>query len=140
MPIIERISEMFLRAKVNSRNFPATTLYNEGWLLRLTLDWYSRHRDLGGHALAFAKDGGWFSEAQLPTQFRGRIRGDRLAESRTHADGVIGHVIIGANATVDLILRTDASQLVVTEAKLFSPLAPGVANAPFFNQAARTVA
>ena len=37
----------------------------------------------------------WFSEAWLASAFLPRFRGDRLAESRTHADAVVGHFTIG---------------------------------------------
>ena len=40
----------------------------------------------------------------------------------------------------DASLAKDAAQFIVTEAKLFSPLAPGVTHARYFDQAARNVA
>ena len=40
----------------------------------------------------------WFSEALLPTAFKARFQGDPLAETRTNADGVIGHFLIGEKA------------------------------------------
>ena len=43
MPPHERISEMLRLASSDTRNFPATIFYNEGWLLRLVLDWFSRN-------------------------------------------------------------------------------------------------
>ena len=52
MPL-QRISEMLSLANTDSRLFPATIFYNEGWLLRLVLDWFSRHRD-GAHPLRLA--------------------------------------------------------------------------------------
>src|SRR4051794_27670096 len=82
----------------------------------------------------------WFSEAWLPSAFLARYRGDRLAESRTHADGVVGHFSIGDPGTAGLGLLPDARQLVVLEAKLFNRLSTGVRNAPYYDQAARTVA
>src|SRR6185437_10906832 len=82
----------------------------------------------------------WFSEAWLPSAFLPRYRGDALAESRTHADGVIGHFTIGDPGTAGLSLKPDAEQFVVVEGKLFNRLSAGVRNAPYFDQAARTVA
>lgn len=119
--------------------FPPTLLYNEGWLLRLVLDWFSQH-DVEGHALRFLKGARWYSEAWLPSAFLARYRGDPLAESWTHADGVIGHFEIGNRGRSDLTLLPDARQLMVLEAKLFSGLSAGVTNAPYFDQAARNVA
>ena len=120
-------------------NFPPTILYNEGWLLRLAVDWFS-NSGISDHPLSFPKDGRWFSEARLPSAFLPRFRGDPLAESHTNADGVIGHFTIGSTAKTDLSLNPDASHLVVLEAKLYSGLSKGVTNATYFDQASRTVA
>jgi len=121
------------------RLFPATIFYNEGWLLRLVLDWFSRQSPTG-HVLSFAPHARWFSEALLPSQFFARWRGDPRAEGWTHGDGVIGHVTIGDSALADTQLAENATQLIITEAKLFSPLSPSVRKAPYFDQAARNVA
>jgi hypothetical protein len=123
----------------DSSHFPPTLLYNEGWLLRLILDWFARH-ELPGHPLDFAPGASWYSEARLPPAFAMRFRGDPLAESWTHADGVVGHFEIGSSAKSDLSIRPDATQFVVLEAKMFSGLSRGVTRAPAFDQAARTVA
>jgi hypothetical protein len=73
--------QRMLRAASGGRPlFPPTLLYNEGWLLRLVLDWFSRH-DVQGHPLSFGAGARWFSEALLPSAFLARHRGDRLAES-----------------------------------------------------------
>lgn len=69
---------------------PPTHLYNEGWMLRLVLDWLDRHRDLE-HPLALHEGARWYSEALLPSRFLRDEHGDPLAESHTHADGLIGH-------------------------------------------------
>ena len=53
---------------------------------------------------------------------------------------MIGHFEIGSKGTGDLSLAPRAKQLVVTEAKMFSKLSPGVTNAKYFNQAARNIA
>jgi len=68
------------------------------------------------------------------------MRGDPLAESYTHADGVIGHFDIGRSGAGDLALRPQGTHFVVTEAKLHSKLSSGTKNAPGFDQAARNVA
>ena len=119
--------------------FPPTLIYNEGWLLRLVLDWFSRNK-IPNHPLNFQEDARWFSEALLPSAFLSRFRGDPLAENWTHADGVVGHFSIGDQGKADLSLRHDATQLLVLEAKMFSELSSGVTNAGYFNQAARNVA
>jgi hypothetical protein len=120
-------------------NFPPTILYNEGWLLRLLVEWISTS-GITNHPLSFPKDGHWFSEARLPSSFLHRFKGDPLAESHTNADGVMGHFMIGCTGKTDLALTPDATHFVVLEAKLYSGLSKGVTNAKYFNQAARNVA
>lgn len=134
-----RITNLLSKANTPDRVFPATDLYNEGWMLRLVIDWFSRNSQVDCD-IQFLEGSRWFSEALLPSQFLARQRGDKLAESWTHADGVIGHFEIGKNADGDLTLNEGAKQLVVIEAKMFSKLSPGVTNAKYFNQAARNVA
>ena len=119
--------------------FPPTLLYDEGWLLRLVLDWLAGH-PLPGHPLGFPEGGRWFSEGLLPTAFAARFRGDPLAEAHTHADGAVGHLAVGVQARADLALLPGATHLVVLEAKMMSPLSSGVAKAPYFDQGARSVA
>jgi hypothetical protein len=119
--------------------FPPTLLYNEGWMLRLVLDWFNTH-ETQGHPLAFRPGATWFSEALLPSSFRARYLGDRRAETRTHADGIIGHIAIGAVGKAGVELLSNARQLVAVEAKIGSSLKGGTRNAPTFDQAARSVA
>ena len=138
---------MFLKSFLNllpnidhgKPNFPPTTLYNEGWLLRLVVDWFSTS-GITDHPLSFPIDGHWFSEARLPSAFLPRFKGDPLAESHTNADGVIGHFMIGSTGKTDLALTQDATHFVVLEAKLYSGLSKGVTNAKYYDQAARNVA
>ncbi len=137
--VIQRMAELLSKAESHDRVFPATDLYNEGWMLRLVIDWFSRNSQVECD-IRFLKGSRWYSEALLPSAFFARQRGDKLAESWTHADGVIGHFEIGKNADGDLTLSPDATQLVVTEAKMFSKLSAGVTNAKYYNQAARNVA
>src|SRR3972149_9501694 len=80
--------------------FPPTLLYNEGWMLRLVIEWFNTHQ-AQGHPLSFHVGASWFSEALLPSPFRARHRGDRRAEARTHADGILGHFTIGSAAKAD---------------------------------------
>lgn len=136
---IEKIAALLERSVGPEKNFPPTDLYNEGWMLRLVLDWLSSNPGID-HDLAFVTTDKWYSEALLPSAFLPRVRGDKLAESWTHADGVIGDFVIGEDRKGDLSLVEGASRILVTEAKMFSKLSPGVKNASYFNQAARNVA
>jgi hypothetical protein len=137
--IVERIKAMLEACEAGTAAFPPTELFNEDWLLRIILDWFARH---GGdrYPLAPLPGARWFSQAWLPSAFMSRYRGDRLAEARTHADGVLGHFVIGDPGTAALSLMPEARQFVVLEAKLFARLSAGVRNAPYYDQAARSVA
>jgi hypothetical protein len=118
---------------------PPTEVFNEGWMLRLVLDWLDRNRDFT-HPLTFSADARWYSEALLSSRFLPTSRADNRAESFTHADGVIGHFEIKSGIRGDAVLLPDARQFVVTEAKLASSLSAGTRNAPGYDQAARNVA
>lgn len=137
--ITERIKSMLEACEAGQPSFPPTVLFSENWLLRVVIDWFAHH---GGdrYPLSPSENARWFSEAWLPSAFLPRHRGDKLAESRTHADGVIGHFTIGDPGTAGLALARDARQFVVLEAKLFNRFSPGVKNATYYDQAARTVA
>ena len=140
MMITARIKAMMEECEAGKPAFPPTTLFGEGWLLRVVVDWFARH---GGDRYPISPLPGarWFSEAWLPSAFLARYRGDELAESRTHADGVIGHFAIGDPGTTSgLTLAEDARQLALIEAKLVNRLSSGIKNARFFDQAARSVA
>ena len=137
--IIARIKTLLEQCETGKPAFPPTTLFGECWLLRVALDWFAGH---GGDRYPLSPMPGarWFSESWLPSAFQARYRGDALAESRTHADGVIGHFAIGDPGSSGLSLAPDARQFCLLEAKLTNRLSAGVKNAPSFDQAARTVA
>ncbi len=137
--VVDRIKAMLEACEAGAAAFPPAELYNEDWLLRIVLDWFARH---GGDRYPLSPMPGarWFSQAWLPSAFMTRYRGDRLAEARTHADAVLGHFVIGDPGTAALSLTPGARQLVVLEAKLFARLSAGVRNAPYYDQAARSVA
>lgn len=138
--MIDLISEMLKNAGGDDSVLPATELYREGWMLRLVLNWFSTHSEVKDHRLSFHEGAKWFSEAHLPSPFRADGRKDPLSESRTHADGVVGHFMIGGEGKCDLALLNNATQFVVVEAKMSSKLTPGVSHAKYYNQAARNVA
>lgn len=139
MTIENRVAEILLKAGDDASPLRPTELYNEGWLLRLVLDWAAVHAK-PPYPFVFLPGARWCSEALLHSQFLPRSRGDQLSESWTHADGVVGHFSIGGSGRGDLLLDREARQFIVVEAKLFSPLTAGTKNAPGFDQAARNVA
>lgn len=136
---MERVAELLSQCGENGARLPPTQLYNEGWLLRLVLDWFERHRG-SGHSLDFLPNTVWYSEALLASQFLPERRGDKRAESFTHADGLIGHFEIRPGERGEAKISPNAEQFIVVEAKLGSPLSAGVTNASKFDQAARNVA
>lgn len=115
----------------------STDLYNEGWLLRLLLALAFRGID----CLPFRIEPGsrWYSEALLPSAFRPNSRNDKSAESRTHADAVVGQFGFAIDTKAGLALDDPCNQFVVCEAKMFSRLSQGTKNSPSYDQAARTV-
>jgi hypothetical protein len=136
---LDSIARLLCRAQCEDRSFPPTLLFEEGWMLRLVLQWFAES-DTTDHDLSFAPDARWFSEARLASAFLPRYRGDKHAEGYTHADGVIGHFQIGETGQAELTLESDAQQFIVVEAKMFSGLSKRTTNAPKYNQAARNVA
>jgi hypothetical protein len=131
--MLKRIEALLKRCETDSPVMPPTKLYDEGWMLRLTVDIFeSIDLEDEPHPLAVPPECRWYSEALLPPAFP--------RESWTHADGVIGHFDIGNGAKGNLTLHSDARHFVVIEAKMFSKLSKGIKNAPDFNQAARNVA
>lgn len=134
----DRVAQMLSSCATPDTVMPAAALYNEGWMLRLLLDWWATHPGIE-HPLAFAPGARWYSEVLLPSQFLPRKRGDELGESWTHADGIVGHFQI-AEGRGDIKLDHDAKQLLVIEGKMFSALSKGTKRATMFDQAARNVA
>jgi hypothetical protein len=137
--MFSRIINMLQTCDTDHGVLPPTEVYNEGWMLRLILDWFSRQPS-STHQLSFEKDARWYSEILLPSQFLPRFQTDPQAESYTHADGVIGHFSIGRSGKGDIDLHPDAKQFVVVEAKIFSNLSKGIKNFKNYDQAARTTA
>lgn len=137
--MVKTVNRILQACGTSESHLPPTELFNEGWMLRLILDYFSRHRDIA-HPLAFEDGATWYSEALLHSRFLPTFRGDRLAESFTHADGVIGHFAVQPGVRGDAVLQPRATQLIVTEAKLASSLSAGTKNAADFDQAARNVA
>lgn len=137
--MIKSVSKILARCGTDCAVLPPTELYNEGWMLRLLLDWFDRNRKIK-HKLSFAADASWYSEALLASRFLPTKRGDKRAESFTHADGIIGHFEIKHGKRGDARLSPKAKQFLVIEAKLGSALSAGTKNAPTYDQAARNVA
>ena len=136
---MDLLSELISSFDPSNPHFRPTELYNESWLMKIVAHQASTIPD-PAFPLGFVPGSTWFSEALLPTAFHARFQGDPRSEARTNADGVIGHIRIGAKAKADLELEPHATQFTVVEAKVGSPLSKGTSNAKYFDQAARNVA
>ena len=137
--MIEQVVKLLKKCSSDSSVMPPTVLYNEGWMLRLVLDWFDRNR-VTSHTFAFIPGARWYSEALLAPAFLPESREDKRAEKFTHADGIIGHFNIQPGERGEATALSDTRQLIVIEAKLGSALSSGVKNARNFDQAARNVA
>ena len=135
---LERVAQIQGLADEPDSPIRPTEVFNEGWMLRLTLDWMAAEGQ-PDHPLSFDEGARWSSEALLPSSFLPRHRGDPLGEGWTNADGCVGH-FDQQRPRGDLSLRPDATQFVVIEAKMSSGLSRGTTNARDFDQAARNVA
>lgn len=133
------LADLIASLNAKTPNFRPTEIYNESWLIKLVLHHASAIPG-DDFPLSFLEGSTWFSEGLLPTAFKARYQGDPWAESRTNADGTIGHINIGEKGKADLSLKSTAAQFTVLEAKINAPLSKGVAHAPFYDQAARNVA
>ena len=136
---MDLLSNLITSFDPENPNFRPTELYNESWLVKLVIREASKISD-SEFPIGFLPASDWFSEALLPSAFAARYQGDPLSESRTNADGVVGHITIGRQAKADLELDKDVAQFTVVEAKVGSPLSAGTSNAKYFDQAARNVA
>jgi hypothetical protein len=136
--ITERILQQLEACNTEERTFPPTVLYNENWMLRIILDWFTANGN-SESLIPVLPDSKWYSEALLRSAFLPKSRGDKLGENYTHADGAIGNFSIGGSGRGDLVLLPNAEQLIIIEGKMFSRLSSGVTNAQYYDQAARTV-
>ncbi|MDH4208057.1 MAG: hypothetical protein OEV76_04210 [Anaerolineae bacterium] len=120
--------------------FPETLIFNEGWLLRLVLkEWLAGSGSPGFGFLPFPQGVTAYSEGQLYTPFKARFRADKLAESHTHVDGIVGDFSIdGTKSGIEL--KSGFRYIAAFEAKLYAPIAQGVTNARWYDQVSRTAA
>lgn len=137
--MFNKIVNMLKNCATNDSVFPSTELYNEGWMVRIIVDWFSNYSG-NQHLFSFIPESKWYSEALLPTAFRAMTKGDVLAESMARVDAVIGNFNVGNFSKVDLLLENGAEQFLVIEAKMFSKLDSGTKNAKNYDQASRYVA
>ena len=114
---LEKIAHLLGAGGTEDGRFPPTLPFEEGWMLRLVLDWFAIN-NIAGHTLSFDAASTWYSEGLLPSTFLPRYRGDKHAEGFTHADGVIGHIAIATSGHANLSLKLDATIFKVVESKM----------------------
>ena len=61
--IVERIASLLVRSSRPERNFPPTDLFNEGWMLRLVLDWLASKAKMFSKLSAGVKNAEYFNQA-----------------------------------------------------------------------------
>ncbi len=122
--------------------FPKTTIYNEGWLLRIILYLFKNNdilRNKTASFLPFPKNAIIYSEGQLFTPFKMRKHKDKVSEKNTHVDGIVGYFNINSTTKSGIELNKNFSHLTVLEAKMFSGISKGTKNVNNWNQISRTV-
>ena len=137
--MIEIIKLLLEELDRDNNHMPPTVLYNESWLLRLIIWWFSQNRKRD-FPLTFWSGANWYSEGLLTTPFLPVCQGDKLAESYTRADGIIGNIAVDGVGRTDIRLIDPCEQFVVLEAKLFSRLSGSTTRVPGYNQVARNIA
>ena len=120
--------------------FAETLIFNEGWMLRSVLkEWLTGSKRSQFRFLPFPGGVKLYSEGQLRTPFKAGYRGDPQAESHTRVDGIVGNFsIVGTKSGIGL--NPDFRYVSVFEGKLYSRIARGTKNAPYYDQISRTTA
>ena len=72
--MLAAVYEILDRCGSENSVLPPTVLFNEGWMLRLVLDWCDRHRGVK-HALAFEEGAAWYSGGLLAFAISGDSAG-----------------------------------------------------------------
>ena len=128
----------------NKNNILPSEVYNEGWMLRLILKWFSDKRK-SGYPLSFNKDAVWFSEGML------EAISVKSKSKYVKPDAIIGNICIGkhgvlnnkncakANAYFDIRPQFNCSQFIAIEAKMNSSLNKNTVNGIKINQVTKYV-
>lgn len=135
--MIEKISENEKETGYRSHNVMMTSIYNEGWLLKLFLNWYCRNLDEFG-ADFFPKSGKWFSEASIGTFFGSK--NFKKCDRQTKADAIIGDFEFHSDKKTEAILSEENfKRIAIIEAKLKSPFSPRTKNGKDYDQMTRYI-
>ena len=137
--VMDRIQTMLKSCMTDSPPLPLTIVYNENWLLRLVVDWFSAHH-VPQQLLTFPDNAWWFGEALLPTPFGADTKRKRPGDAWTQVDAVVGQFEIRNPARPELVLLPNSTHLVVLEARMASETSSGVPGAKYYDKAACTIA
>ena len=132
--MFSKITNMLRTCGSEDGVLPSTEVFNERWMLRLILDWFSRQPP-SDHPLSFEKDARWYSEIILPSPLLPAFEKDPNAEAHAHADGVIGHFSIDRLDRPNFSMLADAAQFAVVESKIFTKLSKGIKNFKGYDRA-----
>jgi hypothetical protein len=142
--ITGKLMEIYNGSRLNDGEpdciFAETLIFNEGWLLRGVLERWRRSKGQSKFAfLPFPDNIKIYSEAQLFTPFKRRLRIHRQGEGNTHVDGIVGSFSF-SNIKSGVVLDNNCEYLAVFEAKMYSGLAGGVKHIGNYSQVSRTLA
>ncbi|MDF2699893.1 MAG: hypothetical protein K0Q49_1449, partial [Haloplasmataceae bacterium] len=136
----------------SQRMVPPSEIYNENWLLRLTMFWFSKQKSFIINsdsdriilkAFKFYDKARFYTNGTIETPFRKRNKEvkDPLAEPNSDVSAILGHFMVKYGKKREkVILKPDASQFVIIQAMLFDELSKGIKCASNYNQVARTIA
>ena len=77
--MIERVAKLLDRCGGRTSVMPPTELYNDGWLLRVALDWFSTDGPSDSQ-FSLTPGAAWYSEGRLASPFLARFRSDKKAD------------------------------------------------------------
>ena len=130
------ISEIIRTIESSNANVNPTEIYNEGWMTRL-LVYYSIQEKIILKEIDFSSIKYWTSEALLSSPF---VKVSSMREGYTHTDIALGDFTVDYEKRGQVMVKLDAKQFGVIEAKMKSPLSKRTSNADDYNQASRNIA
>lgn len=127
--LVETLTQESCKNKFRGEHIILSQLYNEEWLIKIFLDWYSKTTTSYKYEFLLAKSMNWFSEASLPSIFH---------DNYTKADGVIGDFHFPDDSKASLIaLNPDFKKVTFIEAKMGSGFSSKTTNGKDFDQISR---
>lgn len=135
----------------NKRIISPKLIYNEKYLIRLIMYWFSHknqfiiNSDLDRiicKAFQSVDGARYYTNATIETPFKVRMKGEKdlLAESSSTVSGVVGHFkVLYGKRKERLVLLPNASQFIVLEATMIKPLKKETRNFKRYHQIVRDI-